>query len=79
MKTLRADFIVAQRCMDSIYSMYMAAVESFGGDPNSSEAREEGAKYARKKFLEIAEEFEAVYGPWAWYEPEEEENDETMG
>lgn len=72
MKALRADFIVAKECMDSIYTMYMAAVESFGGDPDTPEAKEEGTRYARKKFLEIAGDFEKIYGPWTWYESNEE-------
>lgn len=77
MKTLRADFTVAKECMNGIYAMYMAAVESFGGDPNTPEAMEEGIEYARKKFVEIAEEFEKIYGPWAWYM--EDEDDEAVG
>ena len=73
MKTLRADVAIANICMDCIYTMYVAAVESFGGDPNTPEAKKEGEQYARKKFLEIAGDFEKVYGPWTWYESDEEE------
>lgn len=75
MKTLRADYTVATELMDSLYTMYMAAVKSFGGDPNNPEAREEGANYARNKFCELAEEFEKLYGPWAWVTRKDKDND----
>ena len=77
MKTLKADWIVARDCMDSLYAIYMAAVESFGGDPNNFEARAEGEEYARRKFCEIAEEFENLYGSWSWYEHTGEEESEV--
>lgn len=73
MITLRADYAIARKCMDSLYTIYMAAVESFGGNPDSPEAREEGEDYARNKFWEIADEFEKLYGPWTWYGFDEEE------
>lgn len=76
MKTLRADYTVATQLMDSLYTMYMAAVESFGGDTDNPEAKAEGEQYARNKFVEIAEEFEKLYGPWAWRIPDEEDEDD---
>lgn len=74
-KSLRANYQVATECMNSLYAIYMSAVESFGGDLNNSDIIAEGEQYARRKFVEIAEEFEELYGPWAWTVEEDEEDD----
>ena len=73
MKTLKADAIVANDCMNSLYTIYMSAVESFGGDTNDPNIKAEGERYARRKFIEIAEEFEKLYGPWTWVAEMEDE------
>ena len=55
---MRADYSVASDLMDSIYALYMAIVESMGGDPNNPDIRKEGESYAGRKFLELTDEFE---------------------
>ena len=74
-KSLRADYQTAVECMNSLYAIYISAVESFGGDINDPNIIAEGEQYARRKFTEIAEEFEKLYGPWAWAVKENEEDE----
>ena len=74
-KSLRADYQTAADCMDNLYTIYMSAVESFGGDTNDPNTIAEGEWYARRKFVEIAEEFEKLYGPWTWAVEEGEEDE----
>jgi hypothetical protein len=72
--TIRANYIVACELMDSLYTLYMAIVEGMGGNPNDPNIRKEGENYARKKFLELADEFEnALPMQWAWVSDEEDE------
>lgn len=78
--TIRADYIVACDLMDSLYAFYMAIVEGMGGNPNDPNIRKEGEAYARKKFTELADEFEnALPMTWLWgeyiEEKEEDKND----
>lgn len=71
---IRADYSVASDLMDSIYALYMAIVESMGGDPNNPDARKEGESYAGRKFLELTDEFEnALPMQWVWMLDEEDE------
>ena len=71
---IRADYSIACELMDSIYALYMAIVESMGGDPNNPDIRKEGESYARKKFLELTDEFEnALPMEWVWMLDEEDE------
>ena len=71
---IRADYSVASDLMDSIYALYMAIVESMGGDPNNPDARKEGESYAGRKFLELTDEFEnALPMEWVWMLDEEDE------
>ena len=71
---IRADYSIASDLMDSIYALYMAIVESMGGDPNNPDARKEGESYAGRKFLELTDEFEnALPMQWVWMLDEEDE------
>ena len=71
---IRADYSIASDLMDSIYALYMAIVESMGGDPNNPDARKEGESYAGRKFLELTDEFEnALPMEWVWMLDEEDE------
>ena len=71
--TIRADYVVACDLMDSLYALYMAIVEGMGGDTNDPNIRKEGEAYARKKFIDLADEFEDVLPMrWAWVEMEED-------
>ena len=71
---IHADYSVASDLMDSIYALYMAIVESMGGDPNNPDARKEGESYAGRKFLELTDEFEnALPMEWVWMLDEEDE------
>ena len=73
--TIRADYTVACELMDSLYTLYMAIVEGMGGNPKDPNIRKEGENYARKKFTELADEFEnALPMQWAWvFDKEDEE------
>lgn len=71
---IRADYSVACDLMDSFYALYMAIVEGMGGDPNNPNARKEGESYARRKFLELTDEFENTLPmQWVWMLDEEDE------
>ena len=71
---IRANYSIASDLMDSIYALYMAIVESMGGDPNDPDARKEGESYAGRKFLELTDEFEnALPMEWVWMLDEEDE------
>jgi hypothetical protein len=71
--TIRADYIVACDLMDSLYALYMAIVEGMGGKENDPNLRKEGEAYARKKFGELADEFEDVLPMrWTWVSDEED-------
>lgn len=71
---IRADYIVACDLMDSLYALYMTIVEGMGGNPNDPNIRKEGEAYARKKFTELADEFEnALPMQWTWVSDEEDE------
>lgn len=71
--TIRADYVVACDLMDSLYALYMAIVEGMGGDTNDPNIRKEGETYARKKFGELADEFEDVLPMrWTWVSDEED-------
>ena len=71
---IRADYSIATELMDSIYALYMAIVESMGGDPNNPDARKEGESYAGRKFLELTDEFENTLPmQWVWMLDEEDE------
>ena len=77
---IKASYGLACDLMDYLYSIYMTIVEEMGGDVNSKEAQREGQKYARRKFMEIADEFEnALPMTWLWgeyiEEKEEDKND----
>ena len=72
--TIRADYVFASNLMDSLYLLYMTIVKGMSGDPNDPNIRKEGENYARKKFLELADEFEnALPMRWAWVPDEEDE------
>lgn len=72
--TIRTDYIIASDLMDSLYALYMAIVEGMGGKENDPNLRKEGENYARKKFLELTDEFEnALPMQWAWVSDEEDE------
>lgn len=72
--TIRADHIVACELMDSLYALYMAIVEGMDGNPNNPNIRKEGEVYARKKFIELASEFEDAFPMrWVWVYNEEDE------
>ena len=59
--------------MDSLYALYMAIVEGMGGNPNDPNIRREGEAYARRKFGELADEFEDVLPMrWTWVSDEED-------
>ena len=71
---IRADYSIASDLMDSIYALYMAIVESMGGNPNDPDIRKEGESYAGRKFLELTDEFEnALPMEWVWMLDEEDE------
>ena len=71
---IRADYSIASELMDSIYALYMAIVESMGGNPNDPDARKEGESYAGRKFLELTDEFENILPmQWVWVLDEEDE------
>lgn len=71
---IRADYSIASDLMDSIYALYMAIVESMGGNPNDLDARKEGESYAGRKFLELTDEFENIFPmQWVWMLDEEDE------
>ena len=71
---IRADYSIASDLMDSIYALYMAIVESMGGDPNNPNIRKEGESYAGRKFLELTDEFENTLPmQWVWMLDEEDE------
>lgn len=71
---IRTDYIVMCDLMDSLYALYMAIVEGMDGDPNDPNIRREGEAYARKKFEELADEFENIFPMrWEWVSDEEEE------
>lgn len=71
--TIRTDYTVASDLMDSLYALYMAIVEGMDGNPNDPNIRREGEAYARKKFNELAEEFEdALPMRWIWVSDEED-------
>lgn len=72
--TIRTDYNVACDLLDSLYALYMAIVEGMGGNPNDPNIRREGEAYARRKFIELADEFEdALPMQWAWVSNEEDE------
>lgn len=64
MKILIADTIItnANDCMNTLYAIYMSAVESVGGDINDPNIKAKGKQYARRKFIEITKEFKKLYG-----------------
>ena len=71
--TIRADYVVACDLMDSLYALYMAIVEGMGGDTNDPNIRKEGEAYARRKFGELADEFEDVLPMrWTWVSDDED-------
>lgn len=71
---IRADYSIACELMDSFYALYMAIVEGMGGDPNNPNASKEGESYARRKFLELTDEFENTLPmQWVWMLDEEDE------
>ena len=70
----RADYSIASELMDSFDALYMAIVESMGGNPKDPDARKEGESYAGRKFLELTDEFEnALPMQWVWMLDEEDE------
>ena len=72
--TIHTDYAVASDLMDSLYALYMSIVEGMGGNPNDPNIREEGEAYARKKFIELADEFENAFPMrWVWVSNEEDE------
>lgn len=71
---IRADYIVACNLMDSLYALYMTIVEGMGGNPNDPKISKEGEAYARKKFTELADEFENTLPmQWTWVSDKEDE------
>lgn len=71
MKNLAAPAILAENIMSNLYYLYWcAAFSSLNIKASDTEKlAEEGAEYARNKFIEIAEEFEKDLGTeWGWYE-----------
>lgn len=71
---IRADYSIACELMDSFYNLYMAIVEGMGGNPNDPDARKEGESYAKRKFLELIDEFEnALPMQLVWAINEEDE------
>lgn len=72
--TIRADYAIACELMDSFYALYMCIAEEMGGKESDPNLRKEGEAYARRKFLELADEFEnALPMRWAWVSDEEDE------
>ena len=72
--TIRTDYVVACDLMDSLYALYISIVEGMGGNPNDPNICEEGEDYARKKFTELAEEFENTLPMrWVWIANKEDE------
>ena len=72
--TIRTNYVVACNLMNSLYTLYMAIVDSMGGDPDDPNIRKEGETYARKKFIELADEFENTLPmQWAWVSDKEGE------
>ncbi|MDV3429529.1 MAG: hypothetical protein LIR50_21315 [Bacillota bacterium] len=71
MKNLAAPAILAENIMSNLYNLYWCAAFSSLNikTANIEKLVEEGAEYARNKFVEIAEEFENELGiEWGWYE-----------
>lgn len=72
---IRANSTVAFSLMNSLCVLYMAIVEGMGGNPNDPDILKEGEAYARKKFVELADEFEdALPMQWRWVINEEDDN-----
>ena len=72
--TIRTDYTVASDLMDSLHALYISIVEGMGGNPNDPNICEEGEAYARKKFIELASEFEDAFPMrWVWVYNEEDE------
>jgi len=63
MKILIPDAIItnANDCINTLYTIYMSAVESVGGNINDPNIKAKGEQYARRKFIEITEEFKKLY------------------
>lgn len=55
---IHADYSIACELMVSFYNLYMAIAEGMGGNPHDINLHKEGKNYARKKFLELTDEFE---------------------
>lgn len=70
---IHADYSIASDLIDSLYHLYLSAVEGVGGDPDSGLAQAEGINYAKHTFCRLTEEFERkVPMKWVWVKEDAE-------